>query len=499
MKKLLLGIGLACSLLSADESCITAAEARTHVAFLASDELKGRDTGTEYLKIAAQYVATRFEGWGLEAPNGSYFQDFGLAGFEADPDSAVRFETPEGTLALSLGDDFNLLNGSEAGHFASLPMVFAGYGISAPDEGYDDYEGLDVTGKVVLVLRYTPEIEGAFEGRRGQRHAWFQAKIEAARERGAAGLILVTGARNEGGDKFVGFGGSQDGFHRAGEGETPIPDGFPAIHLSRDAATRLGEACGFDIFASEAGIATSGQPQSGPIENARAGFSVGVRDNPLMTRNVVGFLPGTDLADELIVVGAHYDHVGDYGDGPDTIHNGADDNASGTACLLEIAEALSHSGPLRRSVLFIAFAAEEMGLWGSRYYVQSPLYPIDKTVAMINLDMVGRNATHQLEVHGAALSPGLDALIEAENSEGFTFAKPTELEGGSDHMPFANKDIPFLFFFSGFHDDYHQVGDHVEKINEEKIALVGRLAFRVLTRIGNRDNRPARLGKRDYH
>ncbi len=494
MKRLLLGLGLACSLLSADEA-ITAQEARTHVAFLAADELRGRDSGTEYLRIAAQYIATRFEGYGLQAPNGSWFQDFALEGTDADPASQVSFGMGNGTMSFGYGEALALLPGCGNADTEALPVVFAGYGVTAPEEGYDDYEGLDVEGKIVLILRYTPELDGAFAGRAGRRHATFDRKISNAIEHGAAGVILVTGARNEGGDNFVGGGGGGRGFY---EGPREREAGFPAVHLSRSAARSLASAHGFDLFAHEDKISAEGAPCSQAIEGLTAALRCGIVDKPLRTRNVVGFLPGTDLADEIIVVGGHYDHVGDYGDGEDTIHNGADDNASGTACMLEIAEALAARGPLRRSVLFIAFAAEEMGLWGSRWYVREPLYPLAKTVAMINLDMVGRNATDEIDVYGAALSPFMRTLVENENVENFRMSMPTELSGGSDHMPFAQNDIPFVFFFSGFHDDYHGVGDHVEKINAEKIARVGRLATRVVTRLGTLDNAPARLGERSY-
>jgi Zn-dependent M28 family amino/carboxypeptidase len=221
-----------------------------------------------------------------------------------------------------------------------------------------------------------------------------------------------------------------------------------------------------------------------PLRNAEATIRTSTEIQDMSASNVVGFIEGRDpvLKHEIVVVGAHYDHVGynkDHAPGEDYIFNGADDNASGTSALLGVAAAFGalkvHPG---RSILLIAFCGEEKGLFGSEYYVRNPLFPLAKTVAMINLDMVGRNAPDSLFIIDASRVPDL-ALIAREESEraGFHLVDDEHAPGGSDHMNFLKKNVPSIFYHSGLHKDYHKVSDEPSLINTEKLARVAHLAF----------------------
>ncbi len=476
---------------------ITEARARAHVDFLASDLLAGRATPSHGLDVAAAYISSHFARVGLEpgGANGGWFQGFPVLKEVQLSASALSIEGAGGTAARAFQQDKDFTpfpftgSGSAAG-----ALVFAGYGITAPNEEYDDYAGVDARGKVVLVLRHEPrerEDGEAFSGRRTTRHSYFTTKVRNAVGHGAAALLVVDDPLNHDEPERL------EGRWPATGGESGAYGDLPVIQLSRATAEAL--LGGRDLKKLQSEIDGALEPKSFEVEGARVSVAAEVKRVMGEGKNVIGILRGSDpeAKAEHLVFGAHYDHVGERdahggagfpgqigeaGKDGDLIHNGADDNASGTAALLETARAFAESGLRpRRTVVFVAFAGEELGLVGSQHYVKSPVGgPLEKTVAMINLDMVGRNANGQIYL-GGNLSPALERAIEGANAKvGFKTSRMREEGPGggtSDHWSFQRAGVPAAFFFSGFHDDYHRVSDHADKIVAAKVAGVARLTF----------------------
>jgi Zn-dependent M28 family amino/carboxypeptidase len=365
-------------------------------------------------------------------------------------------------------------------------LVFAGFGIAAPKEGRDDYADLDVKGKVVLVLRRAPK-------RELMRHAALLAKLGAAAERGAAALLVVNDAASvkDEGDVLLPW----NAHIGAAVGSAKIPFGF----VSRAAADAFLAAGKQDLASLEA------KAREGPSGVALEGVSAHVRTALSSTkeanaRNVVGFLTGRDpeLAEEVVVLGAHHDHVGRGSvgslggkEGEGQVHNGADDNGSGTVALLELAEwfAQPKNRP-RRSLLFLSFSGEELGLLGSVHYVQHPLVPLADTVAMVNLDMIGRCAKGSLEVGGIGTGKGLKDLVAAANKPyGYEIAWDEQGEAPTDSTSFFRQKVPVLWLFTGLHPDYHRPGDDVDKICFDDLANITRLTGDILKRLADADDR----------
>jgi hypothetical protein len=378
-------------------------------------------------------------------------------------------------------------------------VVFAGYGITAPMHDYDDYAGLDANGKVVLVLRHEPGEKDAaspFDGEKDTEYGQVAWKVQNAIDHGAVGVLVVTDPANHRSLAPRGF-----PWPSLFEG---IPDEALPLTLAmtdkeKIPVVQVGEVVIQNLFGSvdslkalQKQIDVTHKPNSFPLSNIQARLQTTTETMMQPTRNVVGLIEGRDkkLKDEIVVIGAHYDHVGYLKKqaGADSIYNGADDNASGTCAVLAIARAFGASKKKpKRSVLLMAFAGEEKGLFGSRAYVENPLLPLDKTVAMLNLDMVGRNAPDSVSVGGVKSSPDLIEINKEENREvGLMLDYSIDsFDNRSDQYNFARKKIPFLFYFTGLHKDYHQVSDHPDKIDEHKIAKIATLAFRVAWRAAN--------------
>jgi hypothetical protein len=386
------------------------------------------------------------------------------------------------TLGVSLGDGNALASGdrtyafdadyrpfsfSAAGKFSG-PLVFAGFGIAAADDHkYDDYAGLDVRGKVVLAMRFEPhnaDGKSRFGTDSYTDHATFRRKAEVAAERGAAALLVVTPPTYHADDGLVPF---VDGFV-GGSAEIPVVQVTQAV--ANDLLARAGAP---DLKTLQARIDETGRSDSRPLDGVTVSGTVDVKPTTTTVKNVAAVLHGSGpRADEYVVVGAHYDHLGRRGQmGPPEqrrdIHNGADDNASGTAAMLELAERFARSGPHERSLVFVAFTAEEQGLIGSQRFVKHPPVPLDRVVAMVNLDMVGRVRQATLYVGGAGTAAGLQDVLNRADA-----ASQLDLKdigkgglGPSDHMSFAVKRIPVLFFFTGLHAEYHRPADDADLIN----------------------------------
>lgn len=480
---------------------ITAPEIVSHVKYLASEELAGRGSGTSGNDQAADYLAERFRAVGLKpaGERGSYFQTFPVfTGVELGENNKITFRGDREE-ALQPGEHFLPLGFSKNG-FAYASVVFAGYGISKPDLGWDDYKRVDVKGKVVIVLRHTPDMDE--DGKFGP-YAALTYKVMTAREKGAAGILLVTGPL---GDHPVFFAAEQQQGNADPKrpkiplGSASSDAGIPAAIVRPEFVERLLEPTGKTLKDAQM-LMAHGTPSSFTIPGARIGMRINVLRKTAPTRNVIGYLEGSDpkLKNEVVVIGAHYDHLGMGNEhslaesSEPAVHHGADDNASGTAAVLELSQYLAaHRQKLGRSVLFMGFSGEELGLLGSNYWVKHPTIPLERVIAMINLDMVGRMSNNTCHVIGAPSSPIWSRLLnEANQSLGLRLRTDggTPL-GGSDHQSFVVKDIPVLFFFTGVHADYHRPSDTWDKLNAEGTAQICRVVAGVTERLSWEPARP---------
>ncbi|GJM21858.1 MAG: hypothetical protein DHS20C15_17730 [Planctomycetota bacterium] len=482
---------------------VSADDFLANVAWLADDARQGRQTGSPQADETAEFVRAAFQDAGLKPlPGHGWFQDFEALGDRklADGNRFVIAGDEQ-----ELGVDWMPLPSAASGG-SNAPIAFAGYGVSDPDGRYDDYADLDVEGHLVVVLRHGPgaslddgRLKERYSGGEGRRQVSFAAKINAAYKRGAAGLLVVN-------DPATHPPGSEDDsvarFHSGGLGS--VVSSLPAARLTAQAGAALLTSLGHDLASLQNSIDGAGRPHSFLSEEAPAELTVATERERVPARNVVGWLRGSDpsLAAEHVVVGAHMDHLGlghrsgslEGPAGAGKIHNGADDNASGTSGLIEIARALG-SGAERpaRSVIFMAFGAEEWGLLGSHHYVDNPWLPIENCVAMLNMDMIGRSGG-KLSVEGMGTSPGFRALIQGLNSGLGSDALELSLGDGippnTDHAPFYDADISVISFFTGLHDDYHRPSDDVERIDSEGGAAIASLVARATLEIASAPERP---------
>ena len=433
-----------------------------HVKFLASPDLEGRGAGTAGLEKAGAYIADQYKRFGLKAvgEKGSFKQSFQV------PVSAVagpnnRLSVSGSNAVLATGKDFQPISFSASGK-VNAPLAFAGYGATAPEFGYDDYADLDVRNKAVMVLRYEPAHFAKPGGGRPPRytlHSHLANKAINARNRGASALILVNSGSAKEKDELIPFG------QIAGPDDARIP----VIHVKRAVADAWLRQAGSSLTDLEQKVESSKAPASLPLALTIA-LTVDIERKTANVQNVLGYLPGK--TDEYIVIGAHYDHIG-YGhqnslapDQAGKVHPGADDNASGTAGLLELARIFSERrSELQRGVLFAAFAGEEIGLVGSAHWVDHPTLPLKNAVAMLNMDMIGRVSGSKLFIGGTGSGTGLKELLERTMPKyDFKVDYTFQHASASDHASFLAKNIPSLFFFSGVHSDYHKPSDTSDKI-----------------------------------
>ena len=452
--------------------------------FLSSDEQAGRDVGSEGIARAGERIAKRFEELGLDTKlfDGKPYQEFtipGPIGIGADERNTLKIageKVPSALPELVKGENFTPMTVGGSGTFDG-GVVFAGYGITAEDLAYDDYAGVDVAGKVVIVLRKEPQQSdpnSRFDGERNSQYAYFSAKEANAAVHGVAAVILVNDSATvaSSGDQLL---------PPDGAGFAMTEHTVPTYYCLRSVIDPLVEAAtGKTLAQLEATIDETGQPASCSLDGITMSGEAEVGQTEIPVRNVVGLLPGAgDLADEYIVIGAHYDHVGMGGAGslaPGTIaiHNGADDNASGTTALLEVTRRLAGMpAENRRSLVFMAFTAEEKGLLGSKHYVRNPRFPLEQTVAMLNMDMVGRLNDNTLTVYGTGTAEGFDDLIERMNARTkFRLDKQVAGFGPSDHSSFYEVGIPVFHFFTGLHNEYHRPSDDFELIDLQGMARI---------------------------
>jgi len=464
-----------------------------HVKFLASPELKGRLTGTPELDLAADYIARQFQSIGLKPVGASgYFQPFPVTvNAELGPGNRFEYKLGGERRSLRAGADFIPFNFSASGRFSG-PVVFAGYGITAREYNYDDYAGLDVKDKLVIVLRHEPQEfdeKSVFAGKVYTEHAQLFSKAVNAKMHGARGVIFVHDIGNHNNED-----GDLEKFQRT---VGPSSVGIAFVHVKAQAVEPWFEAAGKKLIELQAAIDKDLTPQSFAFPaTLTVDLEVDVRRQSRTVRNVAGYLPG--LQPEYVIVGAHYDHLGlgeQFSMAPSEVgtpHLGADDNASGTAGVIELARWFAAQPKLRRGILFLAFAGEELGLLGSSYYVNNPLLPLERAVAMINLDMIGRVRDSKVYVGGLGTGSTFRQRLEplfAEAPLQVEFSDTTGY-GSSDHTSFTARQVPVLFFFSGLHGDYHRPSDTWDKIDAPATAKLLALVADVVRRLGEDDERP---------
>lgn len=450
---------------------------------LASDKFEGRKSGLAGGERAAEWIASKFKEWGLEpaGENGTYFEPFRLLVTEdLAPTRLELINGRKGKVIYSLGDDYVLLTNSGSGK-VEAEVIFIGYGISEPSKGRDDYAGIDVSGKIVLVLVGAP-LKGEWAKERARGY-----KIGKAGEKGAAGVLLVSGDRPIRGGAI----------HQ----EDYQPQ-LPSVWIGSKIVSDVFYNTGLDYGAVKSRLDTASQSfKTGKMMYLEANV---VKREGGESKNVVGMIRGVDrkLKDTHIVVGAHMDHCGKDSEG--SIYPGADDNASGTAVVMELARAMTsnHVKP-KRSILFIPFAGEEQGLLGSGAFVNNPTVDRDEIIFMLNLDMVGRG-NGSIGIGGMENYPREWRLIESLIPDSLRKRMGKFRVGeNSDHYPFANKGIPAFFLVtSGDHPEYHQTSDTKDKIQPFVLGVAGTVAYDIILYLANYEGdlfEKDRYYKYEYH
>jgi hypothetical protein len=464
------------------------------IKYLASPELRGRVTGSPELEKAAAFIEREYRQFGIKpVPGSPYLQPLQVT-TDAALGKANHFKFSENghAIALHFPGDFVPFNFSQNGKLSGA-VVFAGYGITAPEYHYDDYANLDVKGKIVLVLRHEPQEadpNSVFDGKAATQHSQFAAKATNAKIHGAIGVILVNDRANHP--------GAPDELEKFGITAGPTNAGIGFVQVKESVVDPWFAAAGKSLDKLQAAIDKDLKPESFAFPaSLQVDSSLDVERAVKTVHNVVAYLPGT--SDEYVIIGAHYDHLGlggQYSLAPSltgTVHPGADDNASGTAGVLELARAYSKQPRAKRGILFLNFAGEEQGLLGSAYYAEHPLLPLANAVAMINLDMIGRMRDNKLYLGGAdtgsTFRAAIEKLVPQSGLKVDYSGGPSE--GSSDHTSFSAHQVPALFFFSGLHADYHKPSDTWDKIDAPAAAKLLGLVSAVTDSLRDAPERPA--------
>ncbi len=467
-----------------DTTAITVPELYDHIAFLASDSLKGRKPGTKEGKIAAEYIAEELAQLGLLPMGDDGFQYFEVVtSISQGENNSIVFSNE----TFRLNEDYVPLAFSSNSSL-SAEIAFAGYGFDFTTDSitWESYADIDVTDKWVIILRGEPGEDEAFD-----QHNSLLKKVMVAKDNGAGGVLFISGENFDMEDELIPL------IHNPGQADA----GLSIVQIKRPVADKILKSSGKNIAELEKTLSETQKPYSFLLSEKIA-ICTSVKKKEVTTQNVIGMLPGADpiLKNEIIILGAHYDHLGFGGPHsgsrkPDTVavHNGADDNASGVAAILEIIEKIAQRNqPLKRSVLFMSFGAEEMGLIGSKYFTKNPLIDLNDIHLMLNLDMVGRlnQETKALTIGGTGTANGLSDKITAL-AQGHDIVAKTSPGGmgPSDHASFYIEDVPVLFFFTGVHEDYHTPADDTEKINFEGEKSVADFVSDVLVGFANQDDK----------
>jgi aminopeptidase YwaD len=464
---------------------ITARHLHDDVEFLASDSLKGRKPGTPEINLAAEYILRHFKANGLKPLAESGFQYFEIVtDVTLGSKNKLAFHGFEGTLKK----DFIPLAFSSSGE-VTAEVIFAGYGFDIDSDSlkWNDYKDLDVKGKWVLIFRADPDLDNSDS--KFIPFSDVRSKLLTAKDKGVSGVLLVS---SKGLDK-------EDKLMPLVVENNEVTSGIPVLNIKREVADRILEKSGFTADSLESAIVGKKTTMSMPCGVMLTGSVDLVLKNET-TANVVALLESKDpvFKDEYLVVGAHYDHLGMGGPGsnsrmPDTIavHNGADDNASGTAMIMELSGKLAaEKKALKRSIIFVAFSAEEIGLIGSKYFVNHPPVDIKKIKAMFNFDMVGRfdKEKNSISISGTGTSVEADTILRMqETGLPFRVVHSPDGYGPSDHAAFYASNIPVFYFNTGVHTDYHTPFDDTEKLDFNTEKTVGDFASKVILAIDDMD------------
>lgn len=444
---------------------------RRTIGYLASDELKGRLTGTPEGRKAAEYVAAQFEKIGLaKVPGmGSCFQPFDfIAGVSLAPGNSLRIASQDRTAAYDVGKDYTPTGFSDDAALEDLPVVFAGYGITAPDQKWDDYAGLDVKGKAVFVYRWGPE--GDDPKSHFAQYYPVRYKAMVARQHGAAALFVI------------GASGEDDDLMELKASAVAGVAGIPVLSAKRAVLAPWLQSAGKSL-------PDPANPHAGPlafeVPGLRLSLACALAREKATADNVAAWLPATSPTSETVVVGAHYDHLGlgiegSLAEKKGGIHHGADDNASGVAGLLETARIMAAAPERGRNLLFVSFGGEELGTLGASRFVKDPPIPLKDVVAMVNFDEIGRLREDKLAVIGAGTSSAFRPLLDKANAEGLKLALTEDGYGASDQSVFYAREIPVLFFFTGAQPQYHRPEDTADLIAYAGEAKVLRFTTRVV-------------------
>ncbi len=478
-----------------------------HVEFLADDDLEGRMSGSEGSKLAADYIVEQFTKLNLQpaGEEGGFFQTFEFnAGTKLIPDGnhfylkRLKDETEE-TLKFGVEEDFMPFSFSSNGDVEG-EVVFVGYGLVVPGEageGYNSYAGIDVKDKIVVALRYVPEV---VKGERRQqliRHAGIRHKAVQAKENGAKAFLTVSGPNSPNAGKIIPL-----SFH-SGSAES----GIVACSITDTVANALLSQAGKDLKEVQTGLDDENPHFAGhfAIPNVKIKVTATVEKIKKSDNNILAMLPPTNPGedDEYIIVGGHYDHIGygevgslAKGEEKNKIHNGADDNASGTAVVLKLAEMFSaerknHPEKFKRGVIFALWSGEELGLIGSTHFVNDPLLPLEDVAAYINFDMVGRLRNNKLVLQGIGSSPVWTKVIEKRNVlVGLNLALKSDPYMPTDVTAFYPKNVPVLSFFTGMHNDYNRPSDDPETLNYPGLERITSLAYGMVTDLISMEERP---------
>lgn len=469
--------------------------------YLAGEECEGRGVETDGIHKAADYIAAEFKRLGVKPAmkDGTYFQSFAIRGMaKQGNENSLVLNGPTGQeFTTKHGPHFTVSGLTDKGKI-STGVVFAGYGITIGPKDYDDYRGVNVEGKIVIVFRQTPRAKSPLAplAPDAARHASLVSKIDNAEQHKAAGVIFVN-------DRDMA--GTKDDLppfdYSRGQGGATIP----VLHLRREIVDQMLAASGTTLLELEASIDNELKPRTFEVKGWKATIQTSVERTDLKAKNIIGYLEGAGpLANETIVIGAHYDHLGrgergSRSKGSKAVHFGADDNGSGTTSVIELARRFAGMKDRQgRRIVFMLFSGEERGLLGSAYYCnREPVFPLKDTVAMINLDMVGRlrneevNKKFKLEIGGIGSAKGFEKMIDTMNEKyQFNITKTRSGTGPSDHTSFYMKEVPVFFLFTGFHPEYHMPTDKPDLINVEGMAKICDMVEEITTKISTTKERP---------
>lgn len=479
------------------------------IEFLSSDQLEGRGVETKGIEVAAKHIIAEYEKFGLKPgmPDGSWRQSFDvpLGDVVVADTTRVELRSPDGAVTvLKLNEQFQPVRRGANGE-ASGGLVFVGYGISDETTGFDEYSGISVEGKIAVLIRREPQNfeGGAFGGLETSPNAYIDRKLELLRDAKAAGVLMVndySSAKTADADDLI----SPSNFGDAG-------NSVPFAHVSQaaiDAVLKqspLKTSDGMSLD-SLAAVAEHIDKNLKPVSQELAGWSATVatffESNSISTDNIIGVVEGEGpLADQTIIIGGHYDHLGfgPYGsralNRTGEIHNGADDNASGTAAVLELARRVASGPKPKHRMVFICFSGEERGLLGSYHYVANPVFPMENTVSMLNFDMIGNLKDNRVEVNGTGSATEFANIVkQADEATPIDITVNESAFAGSDHLPFYQRGIPVMFCFTGMTAIYHTPDDDSHTLNMAGAVSVIDYSEQLLYGMDRLEQRPTFVG-----